>query len=50
LTDVFNLGKSKKITVSGYAHELGDVKNNPMLIEEAEQLGRQIVENWQEGN
>ena len=40
----FNVKKDKKFIVSGYASRLGEVKDNLRLVEEAEKLGRDMVE------
>ena len=40
----FDVGEDRKFIVSGYAHKLGEAQNNITLMEEAKQLGRQMVE------
>ena len=39
----FDIKESGKFTVSGYAHTEGEVRRKPDLIEDARQLGRQMV-------
>jgi len=46
----FDIKKDRKFTVSGYADKLGKVKDNLTLIEEAKQLGRQIVASLNNGD
>jgi multimeric flavodoxin WrbA len=40
----FDIKTGRKFIVSGYAHKLGEAKNNIPLVEAAQKLGRQIVE------
>ena len=44
----FNIKTSSKFIVSGYAHKVGDVKNNLTLVEEVRQLGKNIAESLKE--
>ena len=46
----FSIKKGRKFIVSGYAHKLGEVRNNSALVEKARQLGRQMVTSWQENS
>lgn len=39
-----NVNEDRRLVVTGYASRLGDARNNPSLMEEARQLGRQMVE------
>ncbi|MFC2066490.1 flavodoxin family protein [Chloroflexota bacterium] len=40
----FDIKTGRKFTASGYAHKLGDVRNNHSFVEEARKLGRQMAE------
>jgi multimeric flavodoxin WrbA len=44
INESFNVAKNRILEMHGYASRLGDVKNNPVLIEQARELGRRIVE------
>jgi multimeric flavodoxin WrbA len=44
----FDIKKGSKFIVSGYAHELGDARKNRALVEEARELGRQMVASLKE--
>ena len=46
----FNISKGKKFIVSGYADKLGEACNNPSLIEEARNLGKQMVAGLADGD
>ena len=46
----FDIQRGRKFIVSGYAHKLGDARNNLALVEKAKQLGRQMAESLKEGN
>ena len=44
----FDIETSRKFVASGYAHKIGDVRNNHPLVEEARKLGRQMAESLKE--
>jgi len=44
INESFNVAKNRILEMHGYASRLGDVKNNPVLIEQARELGRRMVE------
>jgi len=44
INESFNITKNRILEMHGYASRLGDVKNNPVLIEQARELGRRMVE------
>lgn len=46
----FHVGEAKRFTVSGYALNPGDARRNSSLVEEARNLGRQMVKNLKEGS
>ncbi|GAI70176.1 unnamed protein product, partial [marine sediment metagenome] len=48
--DEFSIEKNKIFIATGYAHKIGDAKNNLPLVEEARKLGRQMVESLKEGS
>jgi len=49
IDDSFDAGEDRKFIVCGYAGRIGDAENNPPLMEEARNLGRQMVESLKEG-
>lgn len=46
----FNVGEDRVFIVSGYANKPGEAENNLPLVEEARNLGRQMVANLKEGS
>ena len=46
----FYVSEAKRFTVSGYALNPGDARGNSSLIEEARNLGRQIVKSLKKGS
>ena len=48
--DEFDVDRDKIFTVSGYADQPRDAKNNLPLVEEARKLGRQMVEALKSGS
>ena len=46
----FDIDENKIFTVCGFAGRLGEAKNNMSLVEEARNLGRQIVESLEKGS
>ncbi len=45
----FDVKEDRIFVVCGYAHRIGDAKNNLHLVEEARKLGKQMVESLKEG-
>lgn len=45
IDETFDTVGSQRLIVTGYAGKLGDIKNNPKLIADARNLGKQMVEN-----
>ena len=46
----FDITKNRRFVVPGYAHKLGDARKNQALVEEARELGRQLVASLREAN
>ena len=45
LNEVFTVSEDSVLELTGYAYKLGEAKNNPQLVEQAREFGRQMVEN-----
>ena len=50
INESFSVRKDRILEVHGYASRLGDAKNNPLLVEQARELGRRMVESLKEGS
>ena len=44
MNDAFEVSEDRILELTGYAYKLGEAKNNPQLVEQARELGRQMVE------
>jgi multimeric flavodoxin WrbA len=44
INDIFEVSEDRVLELNGYAFRLGEAKNNPHLVEQARELGRQMVE------
>ena len=44
INESFRVPKDKILELHGYAYELGEAKNDPKLLEQAQEFGRKIVE------
>jgi len=44
INDIFEVSEDRVLELNGYAFRLGEAKNNPQLVEQARELGRQMVE------
>jgi len=44
INESFRVPKDKIFELHGYAYELGEAKNDPQLLEQAQEFGRKIVE------
>ena len=43
INESFNVSKDKILELEGYAYELGEVKNDPQLVQRAREFGRNII-------
>lgn len=44
INEVFEVPKDRILELHGYAFRLGEAKNNPQLVEQAQEFGRKMVE------
>ncbi len=43
INEVFKVSENRVLELTGYAYKLGEVKNNPQLVEQAREFGKKMV-------